>query len=434
MTSRAQAVQAASARIQAVLVTSDRLIPGVRLQARGIASGGHAPNDPDSNVNLDHGEELLRFSPDFVLFPDATQRSRPPWKNGKEDYHPRRVEAFTDVARPYVARPAGFLVVIYVGFFVALAIALGVLVLLLPIVPLSYWRGPFAVIIVVLAVMVGGLGWVLTRASPSISELLRRSIADEPTFQYGIRGTTVDPPTDDRWALQSWRDYQIRVRGSDRYPRTSYARAVERNGELFLQYWQFYVFNDWYNRHEADWEVVVVRVAPTKDGWCPVAAAYSSHFGGHWRAWRELESRDGTHPVVYVARGSHAQYFESNREGYFATLTQPLGVMEFRVRLTFQRNWRDEVAARPVVDAEDYEIMALPHIQAKRHRRREPSVASDAFWWLTYAGLWGGREAIEGPMAHQSVWNDPWAWVANETQRDTAGWAALPVPKADEPC
>jgi hypothetical protein len=447
MATRAHAVQEATQRRQSVLVTADPRIPGVRLQAGGLAPApATAPattgvTDPATTpatdtplVDDDHRAELLQFSPDFIVFPDASPRSKPPWPNGKEDYHPRRVEAFTDIARPYIARPAGALVVAYVLCFVGLAVSLAAIALLLFVVPFSYWVSNFAVIVSGLALLVGTLGVILTRRSPSVGELLRRSSAGQPTFAYGIRGTTIDPPIDSRWAEQSWQDYQSRVAPSGRYPRTSYARAVERDGELFLQYWQFYVFNDWYNRHEADWEVVVVRVAPTANGWCPVAAAYSSHFGGHWRAWTELESRDGTHPVVFVARGSHAQYFESNPEGYLATLTQPLGVMEFRLRLTFQRDWRDELAARPVGDPEAYELVVLPATRKKGPRRGDPREDIDAFWWLAFDGLWGGREAIEGPPAHRSVWDDPWTWIANETERDSAAWAALPVPDPGKPC
>jgi hypothetical protein len=36
---------------------------------------------------------------------------------------------------------------------------------------------------------------------------------------------------------------------------------VPKDDDRYLEYWQFYVFNDWHNRHEADWELVVVLLA-----------------------------------------------------------------------------------------------------------------------------------------------------------------------------
>ncbi|MEA1993054.1 MAG: CARDB domain-containing protein [Euryarchaeota archaeon] len=41
----------------------------------------------------------------------------------------------------------------------------------------------------------------------------------------------------------------------------------------------------------------------------PEGAAYSRHHGGEYREWGNVEVRDTTHPVVYVAEGSHAAYF-----------------------------------------------------------------------------------------------------------------------------
>ncbi len=44
----------------------------------------------------------------------------------------------------------------------------------------------------------------------------------------------------------------------------------------------------------------------------PAEVAYAQHEGGETAAWdaKKLE-RDGTRPVVYSSRGSHASYFGS---------------------------------------------------------------------------------------------------------------------------
>jgi hypothetical protein len=90
-----------------------------------------------------------------------------------------------------------------------------------------------------------------------------------------------------------------------------YGRAVEANGRLWLQYWFWYFYNDYSlalgaGLHEGDWEMVQLRIHEDE----PDVAVYAQHTHGEERPWREVE-RDGDHPVVYVARGSHAAYFEA---------------------------------------------------------------------------------------------------------------------------
>lgn len=80
-----------------------------------------------------------------------------------------------------------------------------------------------------------------------------------------------------------------------------------------VRYWLFYPFDDWRSRgavlwqaHEADWESVSVALdADLK----PIFAAYSQHCSGTVRPWAKVH-RTGTHPVDYVALGSHANYFD----------------------------------------------------------------------------------------------------------------------------
>lgn len=77
------------------------------------------------------------------------------------------------------------------------------------------------------------------------------------------------------------------------------------SGETAIQYWLFYLFNDFHNWHEADWEEITIRLDPELG---PVEAFYSSHQGGKTKAWADTR-KVGERPVVFVARGSHANYF-----------------------------------------------------------------------------------------------------------------------------
>ena len=47
---------------------------------------------------------------------------------------------------------------------------------------------------------------------------------------------------------------------------TAYAHIVGEQGKLALQYWFYYPFNDWNNKHESDWEMIqLVFDAPTAE-------------------------------------------------------------------------------------------------------------------------------------------------------------------------
>jgi hypothetical protein len=85
-----------------------------------------------------------------------------------------------------------------------------------------------------------------------------------------------------------------------------------------LQYWLFYYDNPlllpptpvgtFWQSHEGDWEVVNVVLGTDET---PLEAAYSQHCSGQRKPWTAVEKRPAgsTHPVSYVALGSHANYF-----------------------------------------------------------------------------------------------------------------------------
>jgi hypothetical protein len=79
-------------------------------------------------------------------------------------------------------------------------------------------------------------------------------------------------------------------------------------GRVAVEYWFLYLYNDFYDQHEADWEGVTVVL----HGSAPLGAAYSQHQGRKWLSWSSLP-RTGTHPLVVVARGSHAEYPKPGR-------------------------------------------------------------------------------------------------------------------------
>ncbi|MGI8728695.1 MAG: Vps62-related protein [Solirubrobacteraceae bacterium] len=95
-----------------------------------------------------------------------------------------------------------------------------------------------------------------------------------------------------------------------------YARAVEANGRLWLQYWLWYFYNDYQlafglGTHEGDWEMVQLRMDEATGH--PDLAVYAQHDHAEARPWAKVEKLEAEpdRPIIYVARGSHASYFEA---------------------------------------------------------------------------------------------------------------------------
>jgi hypothetical protein len=97
-----------------------------------------------------------------------------------------------------------------------------------------------------------------------------------------------------------------------------YGRVVHTDTRIVLQYWLFYYdnplllpptpFGTFWQSHEGDWEVVNVVLGTDET---PLEAAYSQHCSGQRKTWSAVaKSPSGsTHPIAYVALGSHANYF-----------------------------------------------------------------------------------------------------------------------------
>jgi hypothetical protein len=130
-------------------------------------------------------------------------------------------------------------------------------------------------------------------------------------YHLDFPGSALDPGCD----YERWADRLTEGEAPAVYAHV--ATDADHPGQLALQYWLYYVFNDWNNTHEGDWENIQLifdaadaRQALSRD---PVSVGYSQHEGSEKATWGEekLELVDGTHPVVYPAAGSHANFFES---------------------------------------------------------------------------------------------------------------------------
>lgn len=92
-----------------------------------------------------------------------------------------------------------------------------------------------------------------------------------------------------------------------------YGAAFRHGSRIELQYWVWYPWDAYsptvppgelWQVHEGDWEAVSVVVDASGR---PLAVGYSEHDEGVRRDWARAPTQ-GTHPLAYVAVGSHANY------------------------------------------------------------------------------------------------------------------------------
>ncbi len=120
-------------------------------------------------------------------------------------------------------------------------------------------------------------------------------------------------------ARKSFRQYQKILEANPQpvyYGRVTVQPDGDGNTWRILQYHFFYAFNDWrlaangINHHEGDWEMVAVYLKNDE----PYALLFSQHGSGALELWgnvHRVKDEDGnttTHPIIYTALGSHANY------------------------------------------------------------------------------------------------------------------------------
>ena len=95
-----------------------------------------------------------------------------------------------------------------------------------------------------------------------------------------------------------------------------YGAVFRRGDRIALQYWYWYLDDFWsgqypftdyvWQAHEGDWEAVTVVLTKAEQ---PLFTGYSQHSCGKRRVWARVPKTQKTHPLVYVALGTHANYY-----------------------------------------------------------------------------------------------------------------------------
>ena len=238
----------------------------------------------------------------------------------------------------------------------------------------------------------GPWGNDLVKIAPQAGDLS----ADRYEYHLDFPGNALDPGCSyERWAN----------RISEGTRPTVYAHVAtdpQHPGKLALQYWLYYVFNDWNNTHEGDWEMIQLNfdaaTAAEALKQTPARVGYSQHEGAEGSAWDDpkLELVGGTHPVVYPAAGSHANFYDSALH-LGASGSEGVGC--------------DDTSA-PTHDL-GTAVETIPSNQAD---------ARAAFPWIAFAGRWGElqRAFFNGPTGPnlKTQWTSPITW--SEDWRDRA--------------
>ncbi len=191
--------------------------------------------------------------------------------------------------------------------------------------------------------------------------------------------------------------YDLQTALMKKHPSTIYGRVVSDPGvpsRLAIQYWFYYIFNDWKNRHEGDWEMIQIEFPVSTPAEAlrvsPDVAAYSQHAGARVLPWddADLEIVDSTHPMVFPAAGSHASY---TRAGMFIARggRQGLGCDD----------------ARATEDVEHPELAVIPS---------DMGLALKEQPWLGFEGRWGELQpsVYNGPTGptDKLQWAHPFEW------------------------
>lgn len=209
---------------------------------------------------------------------------------------------------------------------------------------------------------------IFIKASPSPEEIGEYKDADY--YLDNVKGTIYD----DR-IIEDYKNSKLNY--------TVYCHVFSKNNLYFVQYWFFYAFNKGYlNTHEGDWEMVQIVLNENKE---PIEVMYSQHISGQRASWKLVE-KEGEHIKVYVARGSHANYFRYY-QGKIGLANDIVG-----------KNGK-------ILYPNEYKLVVLKNES-----------------WLYYGGRWGefggaeddirGKRGPFGPLYREEgrMWNGEWGF------------------------
>jgi len=198
-----------------------------------------------------------------------------------------------------------------------------------------------------------------------------------------------------------------RMKRTGEAPVVVYAHIAHEEGRsgLALQYWFYWYFNQFNDLHESDWEGMQITFAADTPEEAlrqePEEMLLFQHGGGERANWDDTKvQKEGDHPVVYPAAGSHATFYTSAVFPQNGSKGSGVGCDNTTAPLR-------ELRPRPVL---------MPDRPTDR----------GSFAWTSFDGRWGQKEKSfnNGPTGPQTKpqWEQPFTWM--EQQR----WSSPRMP------
>lgn len=372
--------------------------------------------DPAKVATHPHRQLIVDYSPILVIFPEDP-KSPPPYPDSATDYFPRPVDVYLDSAKLVAPRLINTK---------STPLRWGAL-------KVNDW-------------------WDRIRRLFGISPALRFQLELAKSIkagQDGLRSYVLDSGPSD--GADAWRGYHkilAKPGSSSRYPITGYVHVVSREDRLTIQYWYFYYFNDFWNRHQCDFELVGMHFKKDRSGtFAPTGCVYGSHRGGSFRLWDDVAVAPGTtQPLAYVARGSHAFYPRPKLEGWLPALTVSTPIPFFKIYFNIvPTEHGQEVREVVPMPLESLLSQHLANGQGYQYEIRIMPPEIDTvtpgnsdwkdWWWTRFEGGWGPanftphkfltQPSIQS-MSCQGRFKAPWQWLQDICIADSVGeWAQL---------
>ncbi len=183
-------------------------------------------------------------------------------------------------------------------------------------------------------------------------------------------------------------DYK-ELRDEGKAPAITYAHIATEPGYtgIVVQYFFFYYFNQFNDLHEGDWEGMQIAFDADTPAEAlaqgPSQVALFQHAGGERADWDDTKvQKDGNHPIVFPAAGSHATFYDNAI--YIENGQNGSGV-------------GCDNTSDPLIRSDPAPIIV-------------PTAAGPGseFQWLSYLGHWGQREkgfniGPQGPDHQEAV-------------------------------
>ena len=258
-------------------------------------------------------------------------------------------------------------------------------------------------------------------------KLREASITGQPTKDWEIDIA----PFSSGDANKAWKLYgQWLEADADARKVVTYARCMPHTptDRIALQYWYLYLYNDHGNTHEGDWEMVTIELDPRSG---PTRVGYSGHNGGARRQWDGI-TREGEHPLVFIARGSHAAYLDHMPlghktghiewdKGFPTPLKQGVWfVQNVLTKCIYFWGVRDYTSS---IDDEGDGGRGFPVEPEVRLMPDSASVEDENWWWMNLDCRWGSSHtrirdfmAPEPAWTKLEKWNSPLAWLAKQNE------------------